>query len=171
MGNIAYFQSGYPLTPGIGGNPSGSGLPFDVGADRPDIVTSENLEYARSINPDAVVYDPNTVITGNHDQWFNPNMFIPQEPGHLGTAGRGILRGGGAVNWDLSLNKDTSLPFLGESGKLQFRAEFFNVLNHPNMQYPSTTVWLDGSTMNPNAGENFSATAARQIQFALKLIF
>ena len=58
-------------------------------------------------------------------------MFRLAPTGFLGNAGRGTLRGPGLSTWDLSLNKDTALPFL-ESAKLQFRAEIFNVLNHAN---------------------------------------
>src|SRR5260370_33767782 len=52
--------------------------------------------------------------------------------GQLGTAGRNILSGPPERNWDFSLVKETKLGFLGEGGMLEFRAEFFNVLNHPN---------------------------------------
>ena len=52
--------------------------------------------------------------------------------GQLGTAGRNILTGPPERDWDFSLVKDTKLGFLGEAGMLEFRAEFFNVLNHPN---------------------------------------
>src|ERR1019366_7105828 len=102
------------------------------GVDRPDRVTSANLAAALVLNPKAVVYDPGTVITGNPNQWYNPNMFTLQTAGTLGNVGRNTLNGPGFSNWDFSINKDTGLRMLGENGKVQFRAEIFNALNHAN---------------------------------------
>ncbi len=62
---------------------------------------------------------------------YNPDCYF----GYLGDEPRDDLRGPNLRTWDLSVNKDTSLPFLGEAGKLQFRAEMFNVLNHPEFWY------------------------------------
>jgi hypothetical protein len=100
----------------------------------------------------------------------------------LGTAGRNILNGPPERNWDFSLVKDTKLGFLGEAGMLEFRAEFFNVLNHP--------AFAGGSTFkvkifqaNPGdtgpfseAPNNGRATQQvqdnqREIQFALRIEF
>ena len=58
-----------------------------------------------------------------------------------------------------------------ERMKLQFRAEFFNILNHPNFGVPNDTVF-SGTALNASAGLITStATNSRQIQFALKLMF
>ncbi|HYL83673.1 MAG TPA: TonB-dependent receptor [Candidatus Angelobacter sp.] len=143
-----------------------------------------------------IPYNPNTVITGKPDQWFNPAMFsiTPQctGPGYtgcsptlgqLGTAGRNILTGPPERDWDFSLVKDTKLGFLGEEGLLEFRAEFFNVLNHANFSgdHLSTAVFSgDGGDIGPFS-EPIKSTAGqvtrqladnqRQIQFALRLEF
>ena len=50
-----------------------------------------------------------------------------------GERGEGLLSGPGLLNWDLSMHKNTPLAFLSEAGNLQFRAEFFNVLNRANL--------------------------------------
>jgi len=76
--------------------------------------------------------------------------------------------------------KDTKAGFLGEAGLVQFRAEFFNVLNHPNFGPASGLVFggFPGS-VSPFSGKA-RATAgkitttqgnARQIQLALRLVF
>ena len=92
------------------------------------------------------VYNPNTVITGDPNNWFNgghvldaaelywtwPDKLFADTIGQLGTARRNSLIGPAERNWDFSLVKDTKLGFLGEAGMLEFRAEFFNVMNHPN---------------------------------------
>ena len=60
---------------------------------------------------------------------------------------------------------------LSERCNLQFRAEFFNLLNHPNFGTPNPIVF-SGAAISPTAGLITStATTSRQIQFGLKLIF
>ena len=59
----------------------------------------------------------------------------------MGDASRDMLTGPGQGTWNLSINKDTKLGFLGESGSLQFRAEIFNLLNRANFSLPSGTIF------------------------------
>lgn len=138
-----------------------------------------------------VPYNPKTVITGNPGMWFNPFMFMnsPIVPcpgmamlncGTLGTAGRNSLEGPGLAEWDLTIAKDTRLPFLGEKGILQFRMDFFNILNHANFSLPSNSVFT-GATADTGsyseaplstAGQITStATTSRQLQAALRISF
>src|SRR5260370_35513534 len=103
--------------------------------------------------------------------------------GQLGTAGRNILSGPPERNWDFSLVKETKLGFLGEGGMLEFRAEFFNILNHPNFSGRGLhTSIFDGvpgdvtpfsETPHGSAGavQNQLENNQRQIQFALRLEF
>ncbi len=93
---------------------------------------------------------------------FNPAAFA--DPGtNYGSAGRNILTGPNFRNPDLSLNKVFQLT---EKARLQFRAESFNALNHPNFLIPG--FFLDSSTVG-----RYTATAneGREFQFALKLLF
>jgi len=54
---------------------------------------------------------------------------------------------------------------------VQFRAEAFNVLNHPNFGYPNEVVF-QGTEYSPSGGViTNTATTSRHIQFALKLLF
>jgi hypothetical protein len=115
---------------------------------------------------------------------LQPMIPCPNNPaltcGTLGDISRGFLRGPGLANWDFSLVKDTALRLVGEQGRLQFRAEVFNILNHANFGSPSGSTF-SGSTKDlgsysetplATAGVITStATASRQIQLALKLIF
>jgi hypothetical protein len=109
---------------------------------------------------------------------------VPASPvflcGSLGNAPRGLLRGPGLGTWDFSLVKDTAIPFLGEGGSLQFRAEFFNVLNHTNFGMPTGIVFTGTPTdVGPyseaplgNVGQvTQTSTTSRQLQFALKILF
>jgi hypothetical protein len=170
VGSIVSAQTGYPFSVLVGGNPSGSGI-SEVHApanDRASFVTSANLAAA---GPNAVVYNPATVITGTRGQWFNPNMFTTAPAGHLGDTPRDLLRGPGFVDRDASINKDTRVKFLGESGMIQFRAEFFNFLNHANYALPCQTI-ASGACLPGGLISNLSeGSSPRDIQLALKIIF
>jgi hypothetical protein len=96
--------------------------------------------------------------------------------GHFGDVARDSLRGPHMRDWDFSINKDTKLGFLGEQGALEFRAEMFNVLNHPNFALPSSNYVYSAGVTNelPIAGARITSTGqqkSRQIQLALKIIF
>jgi len=158
MSSIISIQSGQPFSPLIGTNRSNSGVLQGGQGDRPDINTAALLAaYPCTSQPGAppsgnnpcaytpVLYNPKTVITGDPNNWYNGAMFsLPPDctgpgltncsdtVGQLGTALRNSLTGPPERNWDFSLVKDTKLGFLGEGGNLEFRAEFFNVINHPN---------------------------------------
>jgi hypothetical protein len=187
LGNIVNIQSGYPFTPVLSVNRSGSGVFGGRQGDRPnlgtDTVAPGQTGAEGSINTTTstfVPFDPNSVIIGDPNMWFNPLMFRLGPTGYLGNASRNMLRGPGLGTWNISFNKDTALGFLGENGKLQFRAEIFNILNRANFNMPSGTTF-QGKTSDP-AGPTESpvnavaqikstATTSRQIQLALKLIF
>jgi carboxypeptidase family protein len=96
------------------------------------------------------------------EQWFNPAAFTNPGDGQWGNVGRNVLTGPGLVSVDFSLFKTFPIT---ERWKLQFRSEFFNLINHPNFR------GLDTTFDSPSAGELSAAGAARQIQFALKLLF
>jgi hypothetical protein len=200
MGNIVALQTGFPFTPILANNRSNSGN-LGIGVDRVDInaetiaqgtvlANAEGGAYVAAT--DFTPYNPHTVITGNPNQWFNPNMFHlqPMVPcpnnaaltcGTLGNAARGILRGPNLGEWDFSLVKDTAISVLGKQGSLQFRTEVFNILNHTSFGMPSSSTVFNGATsvlgayqQAPLAGVGqitTTATTSRQIQFALKLIF
>jgi hypothetical protein len=91
-----------------------------------------------------------------------------------------LLRGPGLDNVDFSIVKDTRLPFLGEQGNLEFRAEFFNILNTPSFAMPNGTVFSGGvanygaysQAPSGSAGQITSTIGtSRQIQMALKVVF
>ena len=96
-------------------------------------------------------------------RWFDTDAFASPGNGIEGNAGRGILRGPGLANFDLSLLKEVSIT---EGSRVQFRAEFFNLFNRPNFGLPENRV----------GNRNFArirrtVTDGRIIQFGLKLIF
>ncbi len=144
---------------------SRDGIPYSVGArgdanldgtvnDRADIVGNPSLPGGRSTSQKLA-------------QWFNTAAFAQPAPGRPGTSGRNILRGPGFMNLDYSLVKTFALKFgpFAETQKIAFRAEFFNLLNHPNFSNPDYGI---GTT---SFGQILSAYDPRILQFALKYSF
>ena len=96
-------------------------------------------------------------------RWFDISAFAAPACVCFGNSGRNILRGPGSTNLDAGLSRDFRLQ---ERIRLQFRAEAFNLFNHPNFGLPgmavgSPTAGIIGSVLNPE----------RQIQLAAKVRF
>lgn len=140
-----------------------SGRPFTV-ALLPEIDNSGTgrsvLGFGANDRPN-VVGDPN-LSSPSSDRWFNTAAFAFPAPGTFGNAGRNILRGPGYQNLNASLVKNTSLT---ERLNLQFRAEVFNLFNHPNLNLP------DNFLGSPTFGRITSARDPRHLQFGVKLLF
>lgn len=83
-----------------------------------------------------------------------------------GNSAIGAARGPGNDNWDAAIEKQTRVGGLRETATLNFRAEFFNVWNHPEYSNPATTV--NATTYGQITS---SAGSPRLIQFALKYQF
>ena len=111
---------------------------------------------------------PNRVCNGNLpsnqqsiSEWFDVACFVSPAPFSFGDAGRNILIGPRLFTWDFAADKDFRL---NERIGLQFRSEFFNLLNRANFGLPNASI---GSAA---AGTITTVvTNARQIQFALRL--
>ena len=107
--------------------------------------------------------------------WFNPCAFAPAPAGELGTAARAPVYGPRFVNTDFSIIKD--FPLTREGMNLQFRAEFFNLFNHPHFFLPGIAGTGEQDINSPSSFGVISQTInqtvndARSIQFALKLRF
>jgi len=151
-----------------------TGFPFGV--------TGGTLNTGGESRPDRIA-DGRIGGAATRERWFDPLSFrrtdcnIPSRPDlcHYGNAGQGILISPGSHNFDLGLAKNWSLPFLGEQGRLQFRAELFNALNTPQFGRPigisfssSTSDVPDG----PQMGEiRETRLPMRVVQFGLKVYF
>jgi hypothetical protein len=92
----------------------------------------------------------------------------------LGNVQRNSIIAQGIQNIDLSLVKNTAIPRVRESFRVEFRAEAFNLLNHPMFQVPSrASLAIFNASGAQVSSQILTATSApeRQIQFGLKLIF
>jgi hypothetical protein len=197
ISSIVSKQSGYPVTPLVFVNRSNSGVlqgqSDEVVENTPAIIAAHPCNAQNPCAYTPIPFNPSTVVTGDINNWFNPAMFsmAPELPspegggnfvGQLGNAGRNILRGPGSSDWNFSLVKDTKVKFLGEGGSVQFRAEFFNVLNHPTFKFgflaPILFVGLPSDSgpfsEAPRPTDSQIRTTdgdPRQIQFAIKILF
>jgi hypothetical protein len=142
-------QSGFPITPVIGSNNSGTG--------------DTNVSDVPNWNPNF----HGNVISGTVDHWFNPQAFVLPTVGTFGNVSRGALTGPGLVNVDTSFFKKFSIT---ERANVQLRVEAFNILNHSNFFYPNSIVF-QGNSYSQTAGQITAAATSRQLQLALKVIF
>ena len=98
LGGIVSAQSGFPFSPTLGYFSSLSDAANSGNAERASYVTSSNLAQALALNPNAVAFNPATVITGNPNQWFNPNMFTTPPDGSHGDV-EGMFSSGPISTW------------------------------------------------------------------------
>jgi hypothetical protein len=143
-----------------------TGAPFSVTNSAPasGIAGVSNAGPGATDRPDRILSQPLTVSNPSIGEWFNVNAFVTQTSGP-GTAGRNILFGPDLSDTDFSVFKNFSLH---ERLNLQFRAEFFNLFNHPNFGNPNAALGLSSfGTISGMAG----GYSPREIQFALKLLF
>ncbi len=133
---IGVHQSGFEHSPGLSTSTSGE-------ASRPNQVA------------------PLTKV-GTLQEWFNTNAFAAPAYGFFGNANNGIIRGPSYTSFDIALYKN--FPLVNRL-MLQFRAEAFNIANHPNF------VGLDTGFGSGNYGHITSADDPRIMEYALKIVF
>ncbi len=137
---IITLLSGFPFTPtGPAVCSCGSYVPQRVNAVKPG--------FGNISNP-----------TVNH--WYDVTAFALPPNGFQGNAGRNVIIGPSFKTVDFSVAKNFSIT---ERARLQYRAEFFNILNHPNFGFP------DANIANVTAGVISSAYDGRDIQMGLRL--
>ncbi len=205
---VLTLQSGYPFTPSLQTNFSKSGSSGGSNVvDRPSLVpgfTYYSVDHGTTPAPcrvatgsTSITYPTGTPL-GTQQLYFDPCAFyLPgtnpanltstfTPTGLLGDVGRDSLYGPGMNNVDFSIIKDTPLKFR-EGAALEFRAEFFDIANHPNFASPGIAnsnvagIALGTSNTPPvsagvlsqstSPGSASTTTAAREIQLALKLLF
>ncbi|HTX75333.1 MAG TPA: hypothetical protein VMD29_03930, partial [Terracidiphilus sp.] len=152
VSTIVSAQSGFPFTPQLGYNPTGNG------------------DTRNPVRPNWNASFSGPLYLRTPAQWFNPQAFLEPAAGTYGNVGRDSLTGPGLTDVDFSAKKTTQIA---EHLNLQFRAEFFNILNHSNFLTPNPVVYTAaGAGISPTAGViTATSTTSRQIQFGAKLQF
>jgi hypothetical protein len=160
LNSIATVQTGHPFEVRLGFNRSGN---------------LNTVNYAMHERPDVKPGYSNNPILGGPSRYWDINAFQLQPANQRGNLGRNTLIGPQLVNFDLSIAK--SFP-IDEHRRLDFRAEAFNLPNHPNFNVPSGLTAFTAADANGNGtiAQNWgvistTVTTSRQIQFGLKLSF
>jgi hypothetical protein len=147
LSTIYQVQSGFPLTISVFGDTANSGVVLGENPIRAN-VTGQPIFGA-----------------GTHtaDEWFNTAAFATPAAFTFGDVGRNTVYGPGMQTLDFAVAREFSLA---EKTRFQFRAEFFNALNHVNLGTPDRFV------NTPQFGTiTEAATPGRQIQLSARLSF
>ena len=155
VSSILALRSGTPFTPGIQGDYSRTLARVSV--------------HRPNLRPGV---DPDDVILGTADRYFDPAGFELQAPGTFGNVGRNSFTGPGIATLDLAFAKGlfSGLP---HAGRLEFRFDIFNALNRVNLGMPQRIVFA-GVQQNEaplsSAGRITSTmTGPREIQLSLRM--
>jgi hypothetical protein len=184
VGGILSFRTGLPFTPQIAGDPLG--------------VKTDDFDFPNRNKSGACATATNP---GNPSAYINLTCFsLPVIPSGLtaaqcapfgvaangtggvagtcanliGNGGRNSIRGPGLVDLDFSLFKNNYVRRISETFNAQFRAEMFNVLNHPNFLSPTAAAAIfnqNGASIGGAGLITGTSTTSRQIQFGLKVIW
>ena len=150
IASLGLIHTGIPFTVFIGTNTYGNG---NYTNQRPNAVAGVS-EYAASKSVDG---------------WLNSAAFTMPATGTFGNLGRNTVYGPGFANVGFSFLKDTKLT---ETRNLEFRAEFFNIPNHPNFAQPSSTFATSSfGYIYQTFGATLGLGTSRQIQAGLKFNF
>jgi hypothetical protein len=160
---ILTVQEGQPFTLYDGVDQSSTG----GGNDRPNVIGDWHVAHpsvTQWFNACTILANGNrsNCLPGEEPAWQIPPA------GTFGNAGRNILQGPGLLNFDLGLSRQFRIT---ERITLQFRGEFFNVLNRANFYLPGTSVSSSSLGTITQAADQPFPGAQRQGQFALKVVF
>lgn len=144
LAGINRIQTGGPFSVMTGTDASLTG----VGFDRPNLVGNAVIPGDRS-KADQIA------------RWFDTSAFARNAPGQYGNAGRNILRGPGGFSWDISAQKKFNI--IGEHQKLEFRADFFNIVNHASLNNPAASL-----NSPQSVGRISGSQGGRVLQMALR---
>jgi hypothetical protein len=196
LGAIFKANDGPPFTPTFGTDGDPAGIASTDPWDLPDRLRTSGC--ASPVNPGdpnnyvktqclSVPLAPNAAFWAANCDPAPPSVGGPIDPTSLqcfnlrGNTGRNSIPGPGLMNLDFSLFKNNYIRRISESFNVQFRAEIFNILNHPNFALPvepDNTDIFDSTGAPLNPPDNGAAgvlksttTESREIQFALKVIW
>ncbi len=187
IGGIFKASDGIPITPTFGSTGDVLGKKNSNSIDYPNVVP--DCKMANPGNPnDYINTNCFAVPTAPNLAFFNANCdpafgsSNSTDPNYLwcaqlrGNGGRNILIGPGLTDFDFSLFKNNPVHKISENFNIQFRAELFNVLNHPNFAPPATPgntdIFTPKGAVSSSVGILQSTTTdSREIQFALKMMW
>jgi outer membrane receptor protein involved in Fe transport len=152
VSGIFQARTGLPVTVIDGRNRS---LQGERGAERPNCV-GDWVPSNQGITPDT--------SSAPESRWLNINAFEAAALGTFGNCPVGVARAPGYSNVDMALSKSFRM---GDQRSLEFRAEAFNLLNHPSFGPPARDI----SAPNTFGTINNTISSPRVIELALKFYF
>jgi hypothetical protein len=187
LGTIVTVSSGSPftVTVGGGGDPLGTNFNGDFSMDFADLVPGcqpiQGGKNYLNVNCFALPTAP-AQLASQCSPFSGAVQPAPSGTVYcanlLGNSGRNTFYGPGLRTVDFSIFKNTRVPKISESFNVQFRAEFFNILNHTNFAAPNFLSDSNNSAFDQTGAplSNFgvlgsTSTTSRQIQLGLKVIF
>ncbi|MGI9075519.1 MAG: carboxypeptidase regulatory-like domain-containing protein [Bryobacteraceae bacterium] len=160
VGGVFEASTGVPFTAGIQGDALGV-KSFDPNIDLPNPILGPGCQSLTN--------------AGNPVHYINTQCFAVPNPITLrGDLGRNTLIGPGLLNFDFSLFKNNHVERISKTFNTQFRAEFFNIVNHTNFAPPLSNKNVFDSSGRPIANAGLitaTQTSSRQIQLAMKVIW
>jgi len=130
---------------------------------------ANNIEIRQPDRPNLRAGASNNPQIGDPNHWFDETVFELPPQGVFGDLGRTTMRAAGFAQWDLGLFKNFNLS---EEVDMQFRTEFFNVLNRANFGGPQNGIFNSDGSFRSNVGRvTHTVSTSRQIQVALKITF
>lgn len=172
------FVAGWQLS-GIWNLVTGSPFTAATGFDQMGLATTAGFPDRPNLVPGC----SSSPLLRKVNEWFNTSCFSLPPVGVPGTLRRNTIIGPPTDNFDFAILKDTAISKISDQMHAQFRAEFFDLLNHPNFSLPISGVFSEapadaGTIVSPVAGHIVSTTgnaatggSQRVIQLALKILF
>ena len=158
LGGLYKASSGQSFTPTLGGDPAG--MKLDETSEPPDRIIGPGCKTLT--NP------------GNPNHYIKTQCFAFPGANKWGNLGRNTLIGPGVSKLDFSTFKSNRIRRISENFNVQFRAEFFNILNRANFASPTDNSTVFDQRGNPISSAGLitsTQTTSRQIQFAIKMIW
>ena len=166
---IGTAQSGIPLSAIVSADVSGTGSPI---VNRPNLIGNPNIDHPtgnRFFNSCTLLANgtlSSTCRIGDRPAWQIPAVADQQNAaGIFGNSGRNVIIGPGIWNLDVALSRTVRLS---DSTRAQFRTDFYNLLNHPNLVAPPS---MQNFADSPDFGALFVARSPRIVQFGLKFLW
>ena len=147
-----------------------SGNPFTVGIEGDYSRTLARVSVHRpNLRPGI---DPDDIILGGAERYFDPAAFELQAPGTFGNVGRNSLTGPGLATLDLAFAKALANFFKQDAGRLEFRLDIFNALNRVNLGMPQRIVFAgvrqDEAPIGSAGRITSTTTGPREVQFSVR---
>jgi hypothetical protein len=183
---VAAFRSGFPFTVWSPTPADASVNPLFIlpehglagVPDQLSVASANRADYWGNDPSEAFLSKPTEIPGG--ETLLDPTHFANPRSDRLGNTPRNMFPGPGFWNVDFTMSRSFAVPRLGEGASLQFRAEFFNVFNHTNLDNPEPILGRStfGDAFFGRQGVGSSSPGnvplneqPRRIQFALKLYF